>query len=214
MVRSLAFVSAVVLVAPVAQGQASPNDVARLEAAGGSASWSFVPTGRHERFGHAEMLVAAPLGMVRTQATDFAHYKDMSHGRVHRSHLVDRHPGTTDVYLQVPVLHGMVVLWEILRFSDVQRAPDGTESFTGTLVRGNVRAAEMTIQLKPASNGRSIVECNLLVTPEFYAPQSVVDTELRDAAANIVRAFGERAQQEYAQLQTPSQPPTAVARTP
>ena len=216
MIRSLSLISALVLLTPgaYAQSSTSDSDAARLEAAGGTATWSFVPIGRHERFGHAEMLVTAPLDLVRAQATDFAHYKDMSRGRVNRSHLVDRHAGTTDVYLQVPVLHGMVMLWEILRFSDVRRAPDGSESFTGTLVRGNVRAAEMSIHIKPAGNGRSIVECNLLVTPEFFAPQSMVDAELRDAAANIVHAFGERAQQEYARLTPPTPPATAVARTP
>lgn len=190
------------------------GDVARLEAAGGTVKWSYVPAGRHERFAHAEMLATAPAPLVREQATDFAHYKDMSHGRVHNSRLVDRRTNATDVYLQVPVLHGMITLWEILRFTDVRRAADGTESFTGTLVRGNVRAAEMSIRIKPAAGGRSVVSCNLLVTPEFFAPQAVVDEELRDAAANIVHAFGNRAEQKYAQLTPPAPAGTVVARTP
>ena len=156
------------------------------------------------------MLVAAPQDLVRAQATDFVHYKDISRGRIHNSRLIDRRPGLTDVYLQVPVLHGMVTLWQVLRFSDVQRAADGTESFTGTLVRGNVREAELTIRIHPVDHGRSIVECDLLVTPEFLAPQSVVDTELRDAAVNVVHAFGEHAEQRYAAL-APPPPPTTTA---
>jgi len=186
---------AIALCAPLAYAD---TDVTRLEAAGGTMKWSFVPIGRHERFAHAEMLVSAPVDVVREQATDFAHYKDMSHGRVQRSRLVDRRPGATDVYLQVPVMRGMITLWEVLRFSDVHREADGTQSFTGTLVRGNVRAAEMTIRMRPAPSGRSVVECNLLVTPEFLAPQSMVDSELRDAAADIVHAFGNRAEQRRA----------------
>jgi hypothetical protein len=200
------------LTAPFAYADTTPvlSGVARLEAAGGTASWSYVPSGRRERFGHAESLVSAPTQLVRDQATDFAHYKDLSHGRIHNSRLVDRRPGVTDVYLQVPVLHGMVTLWQVLRFSDVQRAADGTESFTGTLVRGNVRAAEMTVRIRPAGANRSIVECDLLVVPEFMAPQSVVDAELRDAAVNVVHAFGGQAEQKYAQLTAPP-PPAAVA---
>jgi hypothetical protein len=104
-----------------------------------------VPQGRAERFGHAEMVVAAPVAFVRDQATDFAHYKDFSNGRIRQSRLVDKRAGSTDVYLQVPVLHGMVTLWQVLRFSDVKRSADGTETFTGKLVSGNVRAAEMTV---------------------------------------------------------------------
>jgi hypothetical protein len=188
--------AAFVLVA--ADGRADPTSpVARLEAAGGTLSFSYVPQGRSERFGHAESLVAAPVIYVRDQAVDFAHYKDLSNGRIRTSRLVDKRPGSTDVYLQVPVLHGMVMLWQVLRFTDVQRAADGTETFTGKLVRGNVRAAEMKITIRPAGTGRSIVSCDVLITPDFMAPQSMVDDELRDAATSAVRALGAHAERAY-----------------
>jgi hypothetical protein len=195
--------------APLAYADAS--DVARLEAAGGTSSSSYVPPGRHEKFGHAEMLVSAPIDLVRQQATDFAHYKDLSRGRIRTSRLIDRRPGATDVYLQVPVLHGMVTLWQVLRFTDIHRAADGTETLTGTLLHGNVNAAELSIRMRPAGAGRSIVECDLLVTPSFIAPQTVVDAELRDAAVNVVRAVGGRAEEKFAQLTPPPPHPTAVA---
>jgi hypothetical protein len=169
-----------------------------------------VPQGRTERFGHAEMMVAAPVAFVRDQATDFTHYKDLSNGRIRQSRLVDKRPGSTDVYLQVPVLHGMVTLWQVLRFGDVKRSADGTETFTGKLVSGNVRAAEMTVTIKPAGEGRSTASCDLLLVPEFGAPQSAVDAELRDAAASAVRAFASRAEQKYV-MATPAPQSTAVA---
>jgi hypothetical protein len=162
-----------------------------------------VPQGRSERFGHAELIVAAPVAFVREQATDFAHYKELSNGRIRTSRLVDKRAGSTDVYLQVPVLHGMVTLWQVLRFSDVKRSADGTETFTGKLVSGNVRAAEMTVTIRPAGAGRSIASCDLLLTPEFAAPQSSIDAELRDAAASAVGAFAARAEQKYV-LATPA----------
>jgi len=170
-----------------------------------------VPQGRTEHFGHAEMLVAAPVAFVRDQATDFAHYKDFSNGRIRQSRLVDKRAGSTDVYLQVPVLHGMVTLWQVLRFTDVKRSADGTETFTGKLVSGNVRAAEMTVTIKPAGNGRSTATCDLLLVPEFAAPQSAVDAELRDAAASALRAFATRAEQKFVMATPPQQEDTAVA---
>jgi hypothetical protein len=192
-----AFFAALLLAAPLLADDAT---VTRLEAAGGTMSWSFVPTGRSEHFGHAEAIVAAPVDQVRSQATDFAHYKDLSNGRIRNSRLVDRRPDATDVYMQVPVLHGMITLWQVVRFTDVRHAADGTESFTGTLVHGNVRAYEMTVRIRRAGTARSVVECDLLVTPEFMAPQSIVDAELRDAATSVVNALARRAEQKYAEI--------------
>lgn len=203
--------SAAVLIA-AADVRADDATVTRLEAAGGSAKWSYVPQGRTERFGHAETLVSAPVPFVREQATDFAHYHDLSNGRIRTSRLVDKRPGATDVYFQVPVFHGMITLWEVLRFGDVQRAADGTETFTGKLLSGNVRAAEMTVAIRPAGAGRSIATCDLLITPEFGAPQSLIDEELRDACESALRAVATHAEHKYALASPPTPPsPTGTA---
>jgi hypothetical protein len=193
-----------------ATAAAGGDDVSRLESSGGSLKSTIVPPGRTEHFGHAETIIAAPVSFVREQATDFTHYKDLSNGRIRTSRLVDKHPGSTDVYFQLPVLHGLVTLWQVLRFSDVNRNADGTETFTGKLVSGNVRAAEMTITIRPAGAGRSIASCDLLVTPEFAAPQAAVDAELRDAAESALRAVASRAEQKFVQA-TPQPTQTAVA---
>ncbi len=186
------------------------NAVVRLESVGGWSKSTVVPPGRSEHFGHAEAIIAAPVSYVRDQATDFTHYKDLSNGRIRTSRLVDKHPGSTDVYFQLPVLHGLVTLWQVLRFTDVQKKADGTETFTGKLLSGNVRAAEMTITIRPAGAGRSIASCDMLLVPEFAAPQSAVDAELRDAAESAHRAIASRAEQKYV-LATPAPAQTAVA---
>ncbi len=187
------------------------DDATRLAAAGGTMKWSYVPHGRTEHFGHAEALVAAPTSYVRDQATDFAHYKDLSNGRIRTSRLVDKRTGATDVYLQIPVLHGMLTLWEVMRFGDVVRAADGSETFSGRLVSGNVRAAEMTFTIRPVpGGGRSIVSCDLLLTPSFAAPQGAVENELRDAAESAVRAIAVHAEQKFV-LASPAPQTTAVA---
>lgn len=175
--------------------------------------WSFVPHGRSERFGHAEAVVAAPVSFVRDQATDFAHYKDISNGRIRTSRLVDKRAGSTDVYLQVPVLHGMVTLWQVIRFEDIHRAPDGTETLTGKLVTGNVRAAEITITIRPTDAGHSVASCDLLLVPQFAAPQSAIDAEVRDAAESAVRAFASHAEEKFVLASPPAPLGTAVAGT-
>jgi len=188
-----------------ADGPAAPTPQAdatlsRLESAQGSPiTWNDVPAGRAEHFGHSEVLVGAPLPYVREQALDFAHYREFSGGRIRTSRVVDKQAQSTDVYLQVPVLHGMVMLWEVLRFSDVRRAADGTESFAGHLVSGNVQSAEMQITMRPVGSGRTVLRCDLHVAPKFAAPQSAVDAELRDAAESAVVALRERAEAKYGQ---------------
>jgi hypothetical protein len=208
-IRSFLVAGAFVLVAGAALADGDPV-VKRLEAAGGTQSWSYVPAGRSVRFGHAEAIVAAPVVYVRDHAVD---YKDLSNGRIRTSRLVDKRPGSTDVYFQVPVLHGMITLWQVLRFTDVRRASDGTETFTGTLVRGNVRAAEMKITIRPAGHGRSVVSCDMMIQPDFVAPQSMVDEELRDSARDAVRALASHAEHDYVAALPRSPNGTTVAET-
>jgi hypothetical protein len=196
---------------PATAPPATDATLARLEHAQGSPiTWNDVPAGRSEHFGHSEVLVAAPLPYVREQALDFGHYRELSGGRIRTSRVVDKQAQTTDVYLQVPVLHGMVMLWEVLRFSDVRRAPDGTESFVGRLVSGNVQSAEMQITMRPVSGGRTVLRCDLHVAPKFAAPQSAVDAEVRDAAESAVVAVRERALGKYGRT-APRPNPALVA---
>jgi hypothetical protein len=208
--KTATLIFGVLFIAASVHAQQGGDEATRLAAAGGTMKWSYVPQGRTERFGHAEAIIAAPVSFVRDQATDFAHYKDLSNGRIRTSRLVDKRTGSTDVYLQVPVLHGMLTLWEVMRFGDVHRAADGTETFTGTLVAGNVRASEMTFTIRPAGAGRSIASCDMLLTPQFAAPQSALDSELRDAAESAVRAIASRAEQKYV-LASPAPSQNAVA---
>lgn len=105
------------------------------------------------------------------------------------------------------------MLWQVLRFTDVRRAPDGTETLVGKLVHGNVRASEMKITIRPAGAGRSIVSCDVLLTPGFVAPQAMVDDELRDAASSAVRAIGSHAEHDYIAALPRAPDGTAVAES-
>lgn len=211
---ALLTVSAHALADDAAPAPADP-EVARL-ADGRSQKWNYVPAGKHERYGHSEVLISAPAPYVRELVRDFAHYRDYSSGKFKTARVVDKTDATTDVYLQVPVLHGMVMLWEVLRFGELHKVGADSEMMTGTLVRGNVKSADVWFTLR-AVGDKTVLKADIEVTPDFASPQSMVDEELRDAAQNAVDAVQARAQQHYAQWlaahTAPATQPAAVAST-
>jgi hypothetical protein len=205
----LALSSSVALADPPAP-PADP-DIARLEQAGGhSVKWNYVPAGKTDRYGHAEVLISSPLAYVRDLVLDFSHYKDFSAGKFKTSRLIDKTDTSTDVYIQVPVLHGMVMLWQVLRFGSVRVTAPGTEVVEGNYVRGNVKASHVVFTMR-AVGDRTVLKADLDVAPDFAAPQSMVDEELRDAAQNAVEAVQARAQQKYAQWVAQNTPAAAAS---
>jgi hypothetical protein len=187
-------------------------DLVRLAPANGhSLKWNYVPSGKTDRYGHAEVLISAPLPYVRELILDYSHYKDYSGGKFKTSRLVDKTDTTSDVYFQVPVLHGMVMLWQVVRFAPRVAQP-GVEVVQGAFVRGNVKGSDVAFTMR-AVGDKTILKADLLVNPDFAAPQAMIDEELRDAAQNAVDAVQARAQQKYAQW-VAHQPSTPDATTP
>lgn len=213
--------------APAAAPAADP-ELARLRAAQGhSLKWNYVPNGSSARYGHSEAIINAPVDLVRSYVLDFAHYKDYSNGKFKTARVVDKNqgsPGTTDMYVQVPILHGMIMLWQIIRFDPIKTVAPGVEQLNGSLVRGNVKAADIRITLRVVDPNTTVAKCDVLITPDFAAPQSAIDEELRDAAQNAVDAVQFRAHKKIADdlaaavaagsTTPPAPPPTAVAEGP
>jgi len=197
---------------------AAPADaeLARLRAAQGhSVKWNYVPQGQAARYGHAEVLIQSPIETVRAYVTDFAHYKEFSSGKFKTSRVIDRPaPGVTDLYVQVPIFHGMIMLWQVVRFAPARTPSPGTEVIEGTLVRGNVRASAVILTMRAVDPVTTILKCDLLITPEMAAPQANVDEELRDAAQNAIDAIQVRAQTKYAQSITAAVASATVTPTP
>lgn len=183
---------------------AAPVDpeLARLRAAQGHAlRWNWVPPGQTARYGHGEAIVQAPIDVVRAQVLDFPRWKDYSGGKFKTSRIVDKDqggPGTTDLYIQVPIMHGMIMLWQTLRFQPLKTTAPGTELLAGKLVNGNVNAADVQISMRAVDPQTTVLKCDLLITPQFAAPQSAIDHELRDAAADAVDAILVRSQTKVA----------------
>ncbi len=210
---ALALISSVLVAGTVRAGGPSP-ELARLQAAHGhSLKWNFTPRGQTARWGHSEVLVQAPVAYAREQALDFAHYKELAAGKFKTARVVDKRNGSTDLYVQVPVMHGMVMLWFVLRFAPLRTVAPGVQVLEGKLVKGNVKKADFFITLREVDATRTIVESDLLITPEMIAPEAAVDEELRDAAQNAVDAVQLRAEAKYAPLRpaTPQPPPQDIA---
>jgi hypothetical protein len=204
------------LSATVAFADTAPGDpeLARLEQARGqSAKWNFVPQGKVERYGHAEVLVTAPVAYVRDLVLDFGHYRDFSAGKFKTSRIIDQNESGTDVYIQIPVLHGMLTLWEVLRFGGAREVQPGVERVEGSFVRGNVKNASVAFTLRTVGD-KTVLKADVLMVPDFAAPQAMVDEELRDAAQNAVDAVQARAQQRYAQYLVAHAPEAAASSPP
>ena len=165
----------------------------RLTSAGHSLKWNWVPQGRTERFGHAEVLIAAPLAAVRAQVTDFGHYKEFAPDKFKTARMVAKEGPNTDVYFALPIMHGVVNLWYVTRFGPPRASP-GVEVVEGKFVRGNIKDMSIVMTMRPVDDRFTILSCDLLVLPNVPAPQAAIDEELRDAAMQAVDAIHDRAQ--------------------
>lgn len=179
-----------------AQPSCSDPDVLRIEGAGQTVKWNYTPPGRQDRYGHAEALVNAPMAKVRAQTVDFAHFKDLVPDKFHTARVIAKEKGSTDVYVQVPVMRGLIVLTTVLRFGPPRVVSPGLELVEGTFVSGNknVKTANVLFTVHEIDAEHTVLKCDLLILPTMAAPQSAIDEELRDAAQQAIDAMQERAQ--------------------
>jgi hypothetical protein len=168
-------------------------DVAKL-ADGKSQKWNWQPPGTGERYGHAEVLVNAPLAAVRKQVLDFAHWKDLVPDKFHNVRVVGKDASGTEIYMQVPVMHGVLMLWNVMRFQELAAVAPEWSIVEGWFVKGNVKKANAVWTMHKIDDGFTVVKFDLLMLPNLPAPQAAIDEELRDAAMQAVDAIHDRAQ--------------------
>jgi hypothetical protein len=209
-------------VAPAAGGvttEALRADADVLRQLGGPRKTNFVPPGEQLRFGRAEILVDAPLDDVLRQVRSYANYKDLAPNKFKQSRVVDRDGDTTDVYMQVPLLGGLIVLWQVMRFGPPIQQDLMTTVVDGRYVRGNIKTARVTFKARRFERNITLLECDLLIALDFPAPQENVDEELRDAAGDALVGVRDKAQNQFrarmnaAQLPVPATAPTIVTAT-
>ena len=203
MLRPLRWMFAAALAAPLsllpgaAHADGGDTEAQRLSQLGHSTKTNLVPTGKGDKYGHAEVLINAPLAKVRQQVVDFAHYKEFAPDRFRNARVVDknRDAGTTDLYFAIEVMHGLVKLTNTLRFQAPKVVTPGTEVVEGRFVSGtNVKDANIVLTMREVSPEFTVLKIDLLIIPTIPAPQAAVDEELRDSALKAVDAIHDRAQ--------------------
>jgi hypothetical protein len=195
-IRRLLPVAAVAIVASLTTPARADGDPAieRIAAAGHSLKWNWTPPGRDQRYGHAEVLINAPLATVRAAVSDFGHYKDLVPDKFHTARIVGKQNGNTDVYMQVPILNGIITLWDVVRFEPVKVVAPGLEVLEGKMIKGNVRDMNAIWTTQAVNDSWTLLKFDLLLSAALPAPQSAIDEELRDAAMRAVDAIHDRAQ--------------------
>jgi ribosome-associated toxin RatA of RatAB toxin-antitoxin module len=148
-------------------------------------------------FGGGKIVVNAPIAMVRQVIGEYDHYQEIM-PRFQKSRVVGKKEGKTDVYLQVPILHGLHTLWAVTRFAPPTRDGDG-ERIEGAKVvdKGNLKDLRAVWRLRPLGDDRTILKLELLIVPDFPAPGGLVTHEAKDAAAEAVTAVSDRAEMRF-----------------
>jgi hypothetical protein len=174
---------------------AAPQDpgLARLSD-GHTESSVWQPPGVKDRFGHAEVLVTAPLARVRKLVLDYGHYKELTAGKFHTSRVIGREAHGTDVYFQVQVLDGLITLWQVFRFQELKPLAPGWAMVEGWYVKGNIKAANTAWTLHAVDESHTVLRFDLLILPNVPMPQSLLDDGLRAAAAIAVESIRDNAQ--------------------
>lgn len=146
--------------------------------------------------GGAAIQVNAPMAVVRKVVTDYGKYATFM-PRFQKSRVVAKKDGKTDVYLQVPILHGAATVWALTRFEQpVKEGKDG-ERIEGKMVEGNVDDLRAVWHLRPIDENNTVLKCELLIVPKLPLPGSVVTPELEFAADQAVTASRDRAEAKF-----------------
>lgn len=157
----------------------------RLKRDPGPIKSNWVPPGKTDRYGHAEGLISSPPDSVRAKLVDFMHYKDLAGPKFKSVKVVDKQGQNTDVYFQLPIMKGMIVIWYITRFPPLRG-----DVVEGSYVKGNIKGMHIAFTVHPGTDDKSsILVCDLVLQPNVPAPQSALDEELRDACGDAIHSL-------------------------
>jgi hypothetical protein len=142
----------------------------------------------------------AGIAQVRQTVTDYGHYADFM-PRFQKSRIVGKSGPTTDVYLQVAILHGAASVWAVTRFG--APIPEGAgERIEGSKLegKGNVDDMRAVWHLTPVDADHTIVRLDILIVPTFPVPHSLVTDELEFASDQAVSATRDRTEARCRQV--------------
>ena len=181
--------------APVPSAEDLKTQLDRLTKDPGPIRTNWTPPGKSDRYGHAEGLIAAPYDAVKARLLDFPHYKELAGPKFKKVSVVDKSASGTDLYFQLPIMHGIVTIWYVTRFSTARPGMAGAEVVEGKFVKGNIKDMQIVFTIRPAADQKTILVCDLNLAIAIPAPQSALDEELRDACGDAVNAIRARSTQ-------------------
>jgi hypothetical protein len=143
--------------------------------------------------GAAMIAINAPLSAVKALITDYAHYQDIMPG-FSRSRVIAKSAVGTDVYLQVPVLHGAATLWAVTRFSPPH--PDGPGERIDAHRNGqaNVEDFRAAWRYYAVDDAHTVLKLEVLMIPVVPLPGALLTPQLEQAAGEALLALRSRAE--------------------
>lgn len=142
--------------------------------------------------GGAAIYVRAPIDVVRRVVTDYRNYEKTIKS-FKKSKLLSRNKGVSEVYLEVPILHGAATVWVVALIG--QPVVEGNEEkITARMLRGNVDDFRAVWRLRAVDSENTIVKLELLVDPSLPAPSSLVTPELCAASESAVTGVRKQAE--------------------
>jgi ribosome-associated toxin RatA of RatAB toxin-antitoxin module len=139
------------------------------------------------RAGGARAGVQATAAQVRGVVTDYRGYSRFIE-QFERSRVVGKVGDATDLYIDIPILHGLAKVWAVVRFSPP--APEnGGLAVRGRMIKGNVRRLDITWRLSQVQEDWTYLSAELLLDLKLPAPRSAVLKTVKRAAAQAVRGI-------------------------
>jgi ribosome-associated toxin RatA of RatAB toxin-antitoxin module len=147
--------------------------------------------------------IDAPMSVVRRIITDYGHYQDVLPG-FQKSRVLAQTAAGTDVYLQVPILHGAATLWAMTRFGAPTREGNGERVEGRKTGPANIDDLRATWHVYQVDEEHTVLKLELLLVPRLPLPASLITSQLAESADDAVRACRDRAE-TLASANKPSQ---------
>src|SRR5690349_6362989 len=113
--------------------------------------------------GAARARVASTHDTLRSVLTDYGHYSQII-TRFEKARIVGKVGQQTDVYLEVPILHGATKVRAVVRFDPPKT--EGTDLvIRGRMVKGNVKRLDSTWRVRKVDETSADLVLELLIVP-------------------------------------------------
>ncbi|HEY6727545.1 MAG TPA: hypothetical protein VI197_26095, partial [Polyangiaceae bacterium] len=103
-----------------------------------------------------------------------------------RARVVGRGKTGTDLYLDIPILHGLAKIWAVVRFQPPVRSANSS-LIHGRMIKGNVKRLDITWRIDRVEDKYTRLAAELLLDISLPAPESAVLKTVKRAAAQAVK---------------------------